>query len=106
VCGVSDQDKARDLCRRPRIRLVPDPGMGPGMRWVQVRPRASVTPLTLVTCLPTMLAGSVKGPCWRPTPFRATSHTCGQACPDRSDRNSAMGRFVTFDDPDGNGIVR
>ena len=81
--------------------------MGPGMRWVQVRPQHGQASITLVNWFDTMPAGSVKGtvlehqrPRWR---RRRTAGPRGQRRRGHSD--GAVGPLVTFDDPDGNGLI-
>ncbi len=59
---VSDPDRARAFyVETLGFELVADTEMGPGMRWVQVRPPGAATSLTLVTWFPTMPAGTLKG---------------------------------------------
>ena len=58
---VSDQDKARDFMSTLGFELVSDTEMDPKCAGSQVRPRGSVTSLTLVTWFPTMPPGSLKG---------------------------------------------
>lgn len=89
------------------FELISDVRMGPDMRWVQVAPPGSTTSITLVTWFPTMPAGSSKGT------VLETDNLEGDIA-DLQDRGVRIegeiqempwGRFVTFDDPDGNGIV-
>ena len=59
---VADQDRARDFYVDVLgFELVADTAMGPGMRWVQVRPPGATTSITLVTWFDTMPAGAAKG---------------------------------------------
>jgi catechol 2,3-dioxygenase-like lactoylglutathione lyase family enzyme len=105
---VTDQDRARDFyVNTLGFELVADTPMGPGMRWVQVRPPRGQASITLVNWFDTMPAGSVKGTVLETSDLdgdvaelqaRGVSFDGGiQAAP--------WGRFVTFDDPDGNGLV-
>ncbi len=106
--SVADQDRARrfyvDILG---FDLVSDTEMGPGVRWVQVRPPGARTSITLVTWFPTMPPGSTKGT------VLETDDLDGDVARLRSlgvviegDAVEApWGRFVTFDDPDGNGLV-
>lgn len=105
---VSDQDRARDFYVDVLgFDLVWDNPMGPGGRWVQVAPKGAATALTLVTWFPTMPPGSLKGL------VLETDDLDGDvaALRDRgvvfeSDIQVApWGRYATFHDPDGNGIV-
>ena len=60
--SVSDQDRARDFYVDVLgFELLADTEMGPDMRWVMVSPLGAQTAFTLVTWLPTMSAGSLKG---------------------------------------------
>ena len=104
---VSDQDKARDFyVDALGFELVSDTEMGPGMRWVQVRPRGSVTSLTLVTWFPTMPAGSLKGTVLESDALESDiADLQGKGVKIGAIETAPWGRFVTFDDPAGNGIV-
>ncbi len=104
---VSDQDRARDFYLHTLgFELVSDTAMGPDMRWVQVRPPGSQTSITLVTWFPSMPAGSVKGTVLE-TDDLDTDVTALRARGVSIDaiQEAPWGRFATFDDPDGNGIV-
>lgn len=104
---VSDQDQARDFYLHTLgFELVSDTAMGPDMRWVQVRPPGSQTSITLVTWFPSMPTGSVKGTVLE-TDDLDTDVTALRARGVSIDaiQEAPWGRFATFDDPDGNGIV-
>ncbi len=104
---VTDQDRARDFyVGTLGFELVSDSAMGPDMRWVQVRPKGSRTSITLVTWLPSMPAGSVKGTVLE-TDDLDTDVTAlrSRGVSIEAIQEAPWGRFVTFDDPDGNGIV-
>src|SRR5271155_1217045 len=104
---VTDQDVARDFyVDTLGLELTSDTDMGPGVRWVQVRPRGSPTSLTLVTWFPTMSAGSLKGTVLESdaleddiAALRRKGVSIGEI------ETAPWGRWVAFDDPDGNGIV-
>jgi catechol 2,3-dioxygenase-like lactoylglutathione lyase family enzyme len=104
---VTDQDRARNFyVEILGFELLADTQMGPGMRWVQVRPKGSATSLTLVTWFDTMPAGSLKGTVLESTSLEsdvADLREKGVSIGEVED--APWGRFVTFDDPDGNGIV-
>jgi catechol 2,3-dioxygenase-like lactoylglutathione lyase family enzyme len=104
---VSDQDIARDFyVGTLGFELVSDTDMGPGMRWVQVRPKGSATSLTLVTWFPTMPAGDLRGTVLESDALEddiAALRAKGIALGDIE--SAPWGRWVSFDDPDGNGIV-
>ncbi len=104
---VADQDRALAFyVGKLGFQLVSDTQMEPGMRWVQVAPPGAATSITLVTWFPTMPAGSTKGT------VLETDDLDGDVARLRADgvrigeiESQPWGRFATFDDPDGNGIV-
>jgi catechol 2,3-dioxygenase-like lactoylglutathione lyase family enzyme len=104
---VSDQDRARDFyVDTLGFELVAETQMGPEMRWVQVRPVGAATSLTLVTWFPTMAPGSSKGTVLETDSLERTIATLREkGLPIGEIETAPWGRFVTIDDPDGNGIV-
>jgi catechol 2,3-dioxygenase-like lactoylglutathione lyase family enzyme len=105
---VSDQDRARDFYVDVLgFDLVADNPMGPDLRWVQVAPPGGGTSITLVTWFGTMPAGSTKGTVLETDDLEgdvAALRARGLAIEGEIEE-MPWGRFVTFDDPDGNGIV-
>lgn len=104
---VADQDRSRDFYVEVLgFDLVRDNPMGPGQRWVQVAPKGAQTSITLVTWFPTMPPGSVKGTVLETDDLDGdvAALTAGGVAIDAI-QEQPWGRFVTFDDPDGNGIV-
>jgi predicted enzyme related to lactoylglutathione lyase len=81
--------------------------MGPDMRWVQVRPKGGSTSLTLVTWFETMSPGASKGLVVECDDIdRTYQELAGRGVSfDGPIESQPWGRFATFDDPDGNGIV-
>ncbi|MFI7430622.1 glyoxalase superfamily protein [Micromonospora sp. NPDC049836] len=106
---VSDQDRARDFyVDLLGLDLIFDNPMGPGGRWVQVAPKGADTALTLVTWFPTMAPGSLKGLVLETDDLDADVaglRERGVVFADDGIQTAPWGRYVTFDDPDGNGIV-
>jgi catechol 2,3-dioxygenase-like lactoylglutathione lyase family enzyme len=104
---VADQDRAKDFyVGTLGFDLVADTPVGPGQRWVQVRPRGGQTSITLVTWFGTMPPGSLKGLVIETDDLdgdvralAARGLTIGGI------QTAPYGRYVTFDDPDGNGLV-
>ncbi|MFC4144683.1 VOC family protein [Micromonospora mangrovi] len=106
---VRDQDRARDFyVDTLGFDLVRDNPMGPGGRWVQVAPKGAATALTLVTWFPTMPPGSLKGLVLETDDLDgdvARLRARGVVFAEDGILTAPWGRYVTFDDPDGNGIV-
>ncbi|MGO8870990.1 MAG: VOC family protein [Acidimicrobiales bacterium] len=105
---VTDQDRARDFYVDVLgFDLVADTAMGPTQRWVQVRPPGADTAITLVTWFDTMPPGSNKGTVIESDDLdRDVEHLKGRGVAIYGDVVEApWGRYVTFDDPDGNGLV-
>ena len=89
------------------FELVADESMGPGMRWVQVRPPGAATSITLVTWFDSMAPGSTKGTVLETDDLDGdVVRLRGLGVEIPGDVEAApWGRSVTFDDPDGNGLV-
>jgi catechol 2,3-dioxygenase-like lactoylglutathione lyase family enzyme len=104
---VSDQDRAKEFyVDTLGFTLVADSRFSPEMRWVMVAPPSRSTALTLVTWFPTMPAGSLKGLVLETDDLDGDAAALARRGVEVSDAQQApWGRFVTFDDPDGNGIV-
>ncbi len=81
--------------------------MGPGQRWVQVRPPGGETSITLVTWFADMPPGSAKGTVVETDDLDADVAAIQSRGVNIAGgiQDAPWGRFVTFDDPDGNGIV-
>jgi predicted enzyme related to lactoylglutathione lyase len=105
---VSDQDRARDFYVDVLgWTLVADTEMGPGMRWVQVAPPGATTSVTLVTWFPSMPPGASRGTVLETDDLEgdvARLRGLGVVV-DGEIQEMPWGRFVTFADPDGNGLV-
>jgi len=105
---VSDQDRAREFYVDVLgMDLLRDAEMGPGMRWVQVAPRGGEATITLVTWFETMPAGSNRGLVLETDDLDGAVERLrgrGLDFPDGI-QQQPWGRFVTFTDPDGNGLV-
>ena len=105
---VSDQSRSRDFyVDKLGFELVADTDMGPTRRWVQVRPRGSETSITLVTWFGSMAPGTSKGTVLESSDLDADIAVFKERGVDIGGdiQEAPWGRFVTFDDPDGNGIV-
>jgi catechol 2,3-dioxygenase-like lactoylglutathione lyase family enzyme len=106
---VADQDRSlRFYTDVLGFELLADNPMGPDQRWVQVGPKGGQTSLTLVTWFQTMPPGSLKGLVLETPDLDgdvAALAARGVAFADGGVQEAPWGRFATFDDPDGNGIV-
>ena len=105
---VSDQSRSRDFyVDKLGFELVADTDMGPTQRWVRVRPRGSETSITLVTWFESMAPGSSKGTVLESNDVDADIALFKERGVDIAGevQEAPWGRFVTFEDPDGNGIV-
>jgi predicted enzyme related to lactoylglutathione lyase len=105
---VADQDRAKAFyVDMLGFELVNDMAMGPGQRWVQVRPPGAQTSVTLVTWFDSMPPGSVKGTVVETDDLDADLAAIRSRGVDIAGgiQESPWGRYVTFDDPDGNGLV-
>ena len=105
---VSDQDRARDFYVNVLgFDLVRDNPMGPDSRWVHVAPKGGQAAITLVTWFPSMPPGSTKGTVLESTDLDGdVSDLLAKGVTiEGGIQEQPWGRFVTFDDPDGNGIV-
>jgi catechol 2,3-dioxygenase-like lactoylglutathione lyase family enzyme len=105
---VADQDRAKGFyVDKLGLDLVADNHLGPAQRWVQVAPKGAGTAITLVTWFETMPPGSLKGLVLETDDLDADVAALadrGVAIPDGI-QDAPWGRYATFDDPDGNGIV-
>jgi catechol 2,3-dioxygenase-like lactoylglutathione lyase family enzyme len=105
---VTDQDRAKAFyVDTLGFELVADTAMGTGQRWVQVRPPGGETSITLVTWFADMPPGSAKGTVVETDDLDADVAAIRSRGVDIAGgiQDAPWGRFVTFDDPDGNGIV-
>jgi catechol 2,3-dioxygenase-like lactoylglutathione lyase family enzyme len=105
---VSDVDRARAFyVDQLGMELIRDNRMGPAQRWVQVGPKGGQASLTLVTWFDTMPAGSLRGLVLHTDDLDAdVAELAGRGVRiDDGIRQEPWGRYVTFADPDGNGIV-
>jgi catechol 2,3-dioxygenase-like lactoylglutathione lyase family enzyme len=105
---VSDQDRAREFYTEVLgFTVESDTPMGPDMRWVMLNAPDGGAAITLVTWFDTMPAGSLRGLVLDVEDVDATHArltALGYEFPDGVQR-MPWGRFVTLDDPDGNGLV-
>lgn len=105
---VSDQQRAKNFYVDVLgFELIRENPMGPDHTWVQVGLKGQETSIVLATWFPSMEPGSSKGV------VLETDDLDGDIERLRSKgvqfttdvEEEPWGRFITFDDPDGNGIV-
>ncbi len=104
---VADQDRAKHFYVDVLgWRLLADNPMGE-TRWVQVAPPGAATSVTLVTWFPSMPPGSLKGLVLESDDLDAdVARLTARGVVFEGDvQEMPWGRFTTFHDPDGNGIV-
>ena len=106
---VSDQDRAKafyvDVLG---FEVQVDTPMGEGARWVMLRPRGGGASIALVTWFPRMQPGSLSGTVLSVGGIEeAVNHLRerGARAADAQIQEAAWGRWVTIQDPDGNGWV-
>ncbi|SRR5579883_257050 len=105
---VSNQTRALDFyVNQLGMELVADTAIEQDRRWVQVRPRGGSTSIALVTWFPTMPAGSSRGTVLEADDIeKEVALLRSRGVPIGGEIEEApWGRFVSFDDPDGNGLV-
>ena len=106
---VSDQERAKQWYSEVLGFVVErDDEMGPGMRWVMLRPAGGGAAITLTTWFETMPPGSRKGTVLRVPDIEAAVarlRSQGAFAIDAEIADEPWGRCVTVDDPDGNGWV-
>jgi catechol 2,3-dioxygenase-like lactoylglutathione lyase family enzyme len=105
---VTDQDQAKDFyVNKLGFELVRDNPMGPDKRWVEVKPKNADTSITFVTWFETMRPGSSKGLVLETSDldgdFTALQESGVEI--EGGIQEQPWGRFIAFNDPDGNGIV-
>ncbi len=104
---VSDPERAKSFyCETLGFELLTDTPMGPGRRWIHVRPEGAQTSFTLVTWFDAMPPGSLQGVVLDTADVGAAHAELGSRGLALSAIESApWGRYATFRDPDGNGFV-
>ena len=106
--SVANQDIAKDFyTQKLGFKLVRDNPMGPNQRWVEVKPKNAETSITFVTWFDSMKPGSTKGLVLETTNLEADVATLKEngVKIDGGIQEQQWGKFVTFNDPDGNSIV-
>jgi len=105
---VSDQDRAKKFYTEVLgFEQLSDAVMKPDMRWVHLAAPDGGATITLVTWFPTMPAGSGRGLVLEIKDvdrWHTDLSAQGYAFPDGI-QSEPWGRYLTVEDPDGNGIV-
>jgi catechol 2,3-dioxygenase-like lactoylglutathione lyase family enzyme len=104
---VSDQDRSLEFYVGVLgFELLRDDPMGPEMRWVQIAPKGAQTTIVLVTWFDTMAPGSLKGLLLETDSLEEDIERLrGASVEVGAIQQEAWGRYVMFDDPDGNGVI-
>ncbi|HTJ59075.1 MAG TPA: VOC family protein [Devosiaceae bacterium] len=104
---VSDQDRAKAFYRDVLgFEELADQQMFPQMRWVQLAPKGAATSVTLVNWFETMPAGSLRGLVLHTPDLEGEVARLTAAGVKTSPIEAQpWGTYVTFSDPDGNGLV-
>jgi len=104
---VSDQDRAKQFYRDVLgFEELADQRMFPQMRWVQLAPKGAATSVTLVNWFESMPAGSLRGLVLQtPDLDKDIAALNAKGVKTSPAESQPWGRFVTFSDPDGNGMV-
>jgi predicted enzyme related to lactoylglutathione lyase len=104
---VSDPQAAKAFYQHTLgFALINESPMGPEMTWIQLAPKGSATTIALVTWFPNMKPGGVQGLMFNTDDLDA-DHAALTA---KGVKLSAIssepwGRYATFNDPDGNGLI-
>jgi catechol 2,3-dioxygenase-like lactoylglutathione lyase family enzyme len=104
---VSDPDRSKDFYVNVLgMELLQDMPMGESMRWIQVSPKGSEASITLVTWFDSMAPGSLKGLVLETLDMEgAIAELATRGFVEGEIDEQPWGRFIMFEDPDGNGIV-
>ncbi len=105
---VSNQDQAREFyVDKVGFELKNDRLMDPQRRWIEVGPKGAKTSITLVTWFGDMTAGSVKGVVLQSDDLEEDVSMLRQKGIqfEGETQYKTEGLFVTFKDPDGNGLI-
>ncbi len=106
---VSNPDRALEFyVDKLGFELTMDNRFGHGLRWVMLKPPGGETAITLVTWFDTMPPGSLKGTVLEVPDVEAAAaelRASGAIEADDEIESAPWGRWVSVDDPDGNGWV-
>jgi len=88
------------------FQLMREEPMGPEMTWIQLAPKGQSVTIALVTWFDTMKPGGVQGLMFNSDDLDADHATLTAKGVEISAIGSQpWGRFATFKDPDGNGLI-
>lgn len=105
---VSDQSRAKTFyVETLGLELRRDTPFGEDQRWVEVAPKGAETALTLVTWFPSMPPGSLQGLAIGVDEIDQAYEVLRARGVDFHGpwQDAPWGRFATFKDPDGNGLI-
>ena len=101
---VTDVDRAKDFYEKIGFNADHDQVPFEGLRFVQMTPPAPRAPSRSATgwASTSSRGGRTRSRSWCPTPTRPSSTCARSVCEAKGVDEQAWGRFVSFDDPDGN----
>ena len=105
---VTDQDRARSFyVDQLGFDVLVDRPMSPDTRWLQLAPPGAETSVALVTWFDTMPPGSVDGTVLETDDLEGDVDRLREqgVAIDGEIEERPWGRYVTFTDPDGNGLI-
>jgi predicted enzyme related to lactoylglutathione lyase len=105
---VTDQGRARSFyVDQLGFDVLVERPMGPDTSWLQLAPPGAETSITLVTWFDTMPAGSVAGIVLETDDLESDVDRLREqgVAIDGEIEARPWGRYVTFTDPDGNGLI-
>ena len=105
---VTDQDRARSFyVDQLGFDVLVDRPMGPDARWLQLGPPGSETSVALVTWFDTMPPGAADGIVLETDDLEGDVDRLRErgVAIDGDIEERPWGRYVTFTDPDGNGLI-
>jgi catechol 2,3-dioxygenase-like lactoylglutathione lyase family enzyme len=105
---VSNPDKSKAFYVEALGFVVEMDQASPGMRWVMLRLPGTETAITLTTWFETMPAGSLRSTVLSVPDIEAVAadfRSSGLIDEDTEIESAPWGRWVTIEDPDGNGWV-
>ena len=104
---VSDQERAKRFYRDTLgFELLREESMGPTGKWIQLAPKGCATTIALVQWFDAMRPGGLQGVMLNVTDIDREHEALSARGVELSQiQQQPWGRFATFKDPDGNGLI-